>query len=196
MPHDDEASVRRFVDDVKVAFVNAERCSAYRFQPDVSPPRRRAAQPGSPPQPLTELRRCRMCATRPSTFFYCSPTSRGEITSRGPMRATSSSRCAAPRHPPFPQRAPVCRAAAALPPQPPRPVRVGPDLWPLAVRRSWLIRSSKRTRRGATRWRSTARRGWASAPRLCHRPTHTHPLPLSSLSWPDLPISRGGTSGA
>lgn len=43
MPHDDEASVRRFVDDVKVAFVNAERCSAYRFQPDVSPPRRRAA---------------------------------------------------------------------------------------------------------------------------------------------------------
>eukprot|EP01045_Picozoa_sp_COSAG04_P034193 COSAG04_NODE_7381_length_1137_cov_0.960501_1_plen_28_part_10 len=28
MPHDDEASVRRFVDDVKVAFVNAERCSA------------------------------------------------------------------------------------------------------------------------------------------------------------------------
>ena len=36
MPHDDAESTRRFAAAVKDAFVDAERCSVFRYQPDVS----------------------------------------------------------------------------------------------------------------------------------------------------------------
>lgn len=36
LPHDDAASISQFASAVKDAFVDAERCSVFRYQPDVS----------------------------------------------------------------------------------------------------------------------------------------------------------------